>query len=150
MPIREIYAGDRLRGGEGCRLEVVHPPRRGVLGSENANSVVLAVEYRGRRLLLPGDLSSPGLDDVLAEEPWPCDVLMAPHHGSRASDPPGLAAWCRPRWVVISGTVRFDPASTTEAYRATGGQVLHTGRVGAVLVGVDDRRISVVGFAPSK
>ena len=150
VPIREIYAGDRLRGGEGCRLEVLHPPRRGVLGDDNANSIVLAVEYRGRRLLLPGDLASPGLEDILAEEPWPCDVLMAPHHGSRASDPPGLAAWCRPRWVVISGTVRFDPAATTEAYRATGGQVLHTGRVGAVLVGVDDRRISVVGFAPAK
>ncbi len=150
VPIREIYAGDRLRGGEGCRIEVVHPPRRGVVGSENANSIVLAVEYRGRRLLLPGDLSSPGLDDVLAEEPWPCDVLMAPHHGSRASDPPGLAAWCRPRWVVISGTVRFDPASTTEIYRGAGGEVLHTGRVGAVLVAIDDRRIAVRGFAPTK
>jgi competence protein ComEC len=150
VPIREIYAGDRLRGGAGCRLEVLHPPRRGVLGDDNANSIVLAAEYRGRRLLLPGDLASPGLDDVLAEEPWPCDVLMAPHHGSRASDPPGLAAWCRPRWVVISGTVRFDPASTTEAYRGAGGEVLHTGRVGAVLVGIDDRRISVAGFAPTK
>jgi competence protein ComEC len=150
VPIREIYAGDQLRGGGGCRLEVLHPPRRGVLGDDNANSIVLAVEYRGRRLLLPGDLSSPGLDDVLAEEPWPCDVLMAPHHGSRNSDPPGLAAWCRPRWVVISGTVRFDPASTTEVYRGAGGQVLHTGRVGAVLVGIDDRRITVAGFAPPK
>ena len=31
------------------RIEVLHPPRRGVLGSDNANSIVLAIEYQGRR-----------------------------------------------------------------------------------------------------
>jgi competence protein ComEC len=47
------------------------------------------VEYQGRRLLLPGDLESPGLDELLAESPLDCDVLLAPHHGSLQSDPPG-------------------------------------------------------------
>ena len=45
---------------------------------DNANSLVLAVEYRGRRIVLPGDLESPGLDDMLAEEPRPCEVLDGP------------------------------------------------------------------------
>ena len=49
---------------------MLHPPRKGVLGSDNANSIVLAIEFQGRRLLLTGDLESPGLDDVLAEEPY--------------------------------------------------------------------------------
>ena len=87
---------------------MLHPPRRGILGSDNANSLVLAVEYRGRRIVLPGDLESPGLDDMLAEEPRRCEVLMAPHHGSRKSNSPGLAAWCRPRWVVFSGDGRWN------------------------------------------
>lgn len=89
VPLHEVWSGDHLRGGGGARLEILHPPRRGVLGSDNANSIVLAIEYEGRRLLLTGDLESPGLDDVIAEVPYHCDVLLAPHHGSAYSDPPG-------------------------------------------------------------
>ena len=103
VPLDEVWSGDRLRSGGGARIEVLHPPRGGVLGSDNANSIVLAIEYQGRRLLLTGDLESPGLDDVMAEEPYDCDVLLAPHHGSASSDPPGFAAWSTPEWTVVSG-----------------------------------------------
>lgn len=89
VPIREISAGDQLRSTADCTLAVLHPPARGTLGSDNSNSIVLEVNYRGRRLLLPGDLESPGLDELLAEEPRDCDVVLAPHHGSAHSDPPG-------------------------------------------------------------
>jgi competence protein ComEC len=89
VAVREVWSGDRLRVGGGATVEVLHPPRRGVLGSDNANSIVLAIEYQGRRLLLTGDLESPGLDDVIAEQPYDCDVVLAPHHGSPSSDPPG-------------------------------------------------------------
>lgn len=143
VPVREIFAGDRLEGGEGCRIEVLHPPRRGVIGEDNANSIVLAIEHRGRRILLPGDLESPGLDDVLAEEPWDCDLLLAPHHGSRRSNPPGLAAWCRPEWVVISGSLDSYQPETAATYRAAGAQVLVTAEVGAVTLRVDPRGMSV-------
>ena len=60
VPLREIRSGDRLRVGGGCLIDVLHPPHRGVLGSDNANSIVLAIEFDGHRLLLPGDLESPG------------------------------------------------------------------------------------------
>jgi competence protein ComEC len=89
VPIREIWSGDQLRMGPDVTIDVLHPPRRGIIGSDNANSVTLGVEYAGRRVLLPGDLESPGIDDVMAERPYDCDVLLAPHHGSRRSDPPG-------------------------------------------------------------
>lgn len=134
VPLREIAAGDRLRAGADCLLEVLHPPRRGVLGSDNANSIVLAVEYLGRRLLLPADLDSPGMEDVTAEEPWTCDVLLAPHHGSWQSNQARLAAWSRPRWVVVSGDRRVAPQTALDAYRALGSRVLHTGTDGAVRV----------------
>jgi hypothetical protein len=39
-------------------------------------------------------MEDPGLD---------CDIVLAPHHGSELSDPPGFAAWCTPEWVVMSG-----------------------------------------------
>jgi competence protein ComEC len=89
VPLAVIASGDRLQSADDCSIEVLHPPRRGLVGSDNANSIVLAIEFQSRRLLFTGDLESPGLDDVLAEEPYDCDLLMAPHHGSRFSDPPG-------------------------------------------------------------
>lgn len=146
VPLREIRAGDRLSGGDGCLIEVLHPPPRGVLGRDNANSIVLDVQYGGHRVLLPGDLESPGLDDLMAEEPTDYDVLLAPHHGSGQSNPPGLAAWSTPEWVVISGSRRWDPRPVEAAYRAAGSRVLHTADVGAVSVRIDAEGVRADGF----
>jgi competence protein ComEC len=150
VPVREIFANDRLRGGQRCLIEVLHPPRRGVLGNDNANSLVLAIEYGGRRILLPGDLEPPGLDAVLAEEPWDCDVLLAPHHGSGRSNPPGLARWSAPEWVVVSGSLNDYEPDTEATYRAAGGEVLHTGRVGAVRVVIEKGGLEVSSYLESR
>jgi competence protein ComEC len=146
VPIKSIHSGQRLSAGAGCLIEVLHPPRRGLSGSDNANSIVLAVQYAGRQILLPGDLESPGLEDVLAERPWDCDVLLAPHHGSRLSNPQGLADWCRPEWVVISGGRASDVSDVEQSYRAGGSQVLHTADAGAVAVTIERGEIEVHSF----
>jgi competence protein ComEC len=143
VPLGEVWSGDRLRSAGGARIEVLHPPRGGVLGSDNANSIVLAIEYQGRRLLLTGDLESPGLDDVMAEEPYDCDVLLAPHHGSAFSDPPGFAGWSTPEWTVISGGWRDRPEGVADAYAARGSRVLHTATSGAVRVSIVDGQMDV-------
>jgi competence protein ComEC len=134
VPIRELSAGDVLKTGDDVRIEVLHPPRRGVLGSDNANSLVLVVEYAGRRVLLPGDLETPGLEDVMAEEPLDVDVCMAPHHGSARSSPAGFAAWCTPEVVVISGGSTHEAREATAAYEKANCRVLHTAVTGAVRV----------------
>lgn len=145
VAIATIAAGDRLRTGDDCHIEVRHPTRAGVLGSDNANSVVLAIEYAGRRILLTGDLETPGLEAVLAEESYDCDVLLAPHHGSLRSNPSGMAEWSRPEWVVVSGGHEVDPRILT-AYRHGGAHVLHTAAVGAVIVDIDAQAMRVSTF----
>lgn len=139
VPLREIHANDRLWGGKGCRIEVLHPPRRGILGGDNANSIVLDVRYLGGRILLCGDLQPPGLEQLLEEDPLDCDVVLAPHHGSLRSNPPGLAQWSTPQWVVISGGRRRNLGRVRAAYRAVGSQVLHTADTGAVAATIDAR-----------
>ncbi|MGA2035462.1 MAG: ComEC/Rec2 family competence protein, partial [Thermoguttaceae bacterium] len=142
-PIRVLSCGDRLCGGAQCRLKVLHPPDPGVLGTDNANSLVLLVEHLGHRILLTGDLEPPGLDDVLAEEPLDCDILAVPHHGSRRSDPVRLAAWSRPRWAVVSASRRWNLAPVEAIYRAAGAQVLETPDTGAItaLLGAEGARV---------
>jgi competence protein ComEC len=121
-----------LHVGREVTVQVFHPPPHGILGTDNANSVTVGVEYAGRRILLPGDLEPPGLNDVMAEEPYDCDVLLAPHHGSRRSDPPGFAAWSRPEWVVLSGGGGELPAPVIRTYEQAGARVFVTDESGAV------------------
>jgi len=146
VPCQAIQAGDLLDGGEDCTIEVLHPAAGGIEGGDNANSVVLSVDYAGRRVLLPGDLQPPGLEELLAQLPIPCDVLLAPHHGSRRSNPPGLAAWCLPKWIVVSGSPPDDRAALDATYAEAGGQTLYTSETGAVFVNIDAEGVRVRTF----
>jgi len=143
VPLREALAGDRLRSTGGCRIEVLHPTTQRPAASDNANSIVLAVEYQGRRILLTGDLESPGMDDVIAESPLDCDVILAPHHGSARSDPPGFAAWSTPEWVVVSGGHSDDRPEVSAAYVRHHARVLNTAQCGAVRVQISAGRLEV-------
>ena len=83
-------------------ITVLPPPGNRRFDSDNQNSIVLLIEYAGRRILLTGDLERDGLQRLLATQPGNVDILLAPHHGSQAANPPELAAWANPNWVVVS------------------------------------------------
>jgi competence protein ComEC len=153
VPIREIYAGQRLASeNSDTNIEVLHPPRRGVLGSDNANSIVLAIEHAGRRVLLTGDLESPGLEDLLAEEPLDCDLILAPHHGSPRSNPGDFAQWSTPQYVVISGSRGLAdlPAieSVKHSFRLRGAEVFHTAEDGCVRLEIGGGDVVVTSHRP--
>ena len=137
VPVHEVRAGDRLRAGQGCAVEVLHPPRYGVLGSDNANSIVLAVDYQGREVLLPGDLESPGWTTCwprsrgIATCCWPRTTAAA------RAIVPELAKWCTPACVVISGDGRWNLPEIDATYQAVGSRVLHTFDDGAIQVRIN-------------
>ena len=110
--IEFIYAGDRVESGPNVAIEVLHPPPEGMPGRDNANSVVLAVEHAGKRILLTGDLEPPGSQALLNELPLHCDVLlcrtMAAPTACRRPLPIG------PRRI----TLWLPAASTTDAFAA--------------------------------
>jgi competence protein ComEC len=143
VPLRELAAGDRLWPQADVAIGVLHPPVHGEQGSDNANSLVLRVDYQGRTLLLPGDLEAAGLQRLLNQPPLDSDIVMAPHHGSARSNPVGFAAWARPEWVVISGDAGHDAREVRDAYRAAGSRTLHTAKRGAVQFVIDAKGIDV-------
>ena len=147
VPLREVFEGDRLLVGPDCSIRILHPPRHGVLGRDNANSVVVLVECYGRRILLTGDLEPPGLDDLLAESPLACDVLLVPHHGSAQSEPESLAQWSTPRWAIFSADRRWDIRPVEAAYRKVGARALHTAETGAITFSIDPAGIDVQSMA---
>ncbi|WP_131282382.1 ComEC/Rec2 family competence protein [Blastopirellula marina] len=145
IPLATLQAGDRLAVGADVSVFVLHPTARGVLGSDNANSLVLLIEAFGRRLLLPGDLETPGLEGVLREEPIDCDLVMAPHHGSAGSDPARFLAWSNPEIVVVSGSVSDRQRATAQTIDF-GAQVWHTAKSGSVTVRVTDYGIAAFPY----
>jgi competence protein ComEC len=133
VPLRVVKAGDRLSAGD-VEMEVLHPPPVGPAGNENARSLVLLVRHAGHTILLTGDLEGPGLERVLKMPSIPVDVLMAPHHGSRAANTPGLAMWARPQVVVSCEGLPRGEVRPPEPYSAGGARFLGTWPHGAVIV----------------
>ncbi len=154
VPVRLAAAGDEILADPRVRLQVLHPPPQADYSDDNAASLVLMVEYAGRRILLTGDLEEDGLRQVLSDpiEPTePVDVLLAPHHGSAGANTSELARWANPQHVVISAGGRRISASTLESYQSIA-VVHHTHEVGAVRVVIDadgDLRLTTAatGFA---
>ena len=130
--ILQLARGDRIRLGEHVNLDVLHPPRHIEFGSDNANSVTLGAQFGDLRLLLPGDLEGAGLNAVLNQDAWDCDILLAPHHRSVRSNPPRFAQWSTPEWVIISGGNDARTADVVETYQNCGARVFRTERTGAV------------------
>jgi len=123
IPLKVVTAGETLRFGPDCIARVLHPPPAiDPEADDNQTSLVLAVESAPRRVLLPGDIEGAAVDSLLAEGVPACDVMLAPHHGSRTSLPPRLAEAVRPRLVLVSGVVRGGWEEVRRSYEATGGR----------------------------
>ncbi|HVW01947.1 MAG TPA: ComEC/Rec2 family competence protein, partial [Planctomycetaceae bacterium] len=48
VPVRLLWKGDRLRNNSSATIEVLHPKATGRYPDDNANSIVLRIEYGGR------------------------------------------------------------------------------------------------------
>jgi competence protein ComEC len=79
----------------------------------------------------------------MAELPYDCDVLLAPHHGSRRSDPPGFAAWSSPEWVVISGGGGDEVRPVVQTYRNAGADVFRTNERGTIQFSISEDEMRV-------
>ncbi len=149
--VRALVAAARARGVrfgapralviDGVALAALAPRWAGALAadplaSENDNSLVLRVEYGGRRLLFAGDVEQAGEAALAGTGPGSVDLLKVPHHGSRTSSSDELLEALRPRWAVASlaagNRYRFPHPDVVARYRARGIALYRTDRDGAV------------------
>jgi competence protein ComEC len=133
-----------VRAGQRWRLSALWP--RDAVGEcdDNDRSVVVSVEFAGRRVLLGGDIEAraeAALVGAVGREALAADVVSAPHHGSRTSSSPPFVAATSPRVVVASAgqgnRYGFPTAETRERYRRIGARFLTTAVDGAVRVRID-------------
>ena len=140
VEVQLLQAGDVMRLGESVVLRVLNPGGWPPAEDDNANSLVVQVEYGGRKLLLTGDVEGEGQRWMFERErPRRVDVVMAPHHGGRLANPPEFATWCRPKMVLVSCSDRVDYDRLRETYAGARG-LYWTSLDGAVTV-----RVSAMG-----
>jgi len=143
IQVREVSQEDKLLYPEGG-ISILHPPRTRLSGSDNANSLVLQVNFEGRDFLLPGDLEPPGTEAVTnLPRPTAGGVMMAPHHGSLTAKTQSMLDWARPSVVVVSGGERAKNPKVQTLLQNRGSRVFVTAKHGAVNVTIarDDIRI---------
>ena len=154
IPLRRLRAGERFELG-GARFSVLLAGDHGTGREERPNerSLVLAVDYAGRRLLLTGDAGE-ATERVLLRRyggALRSDVLKVGHHGSRFSTTPEFLAAVAPDVALVP--VRADPRrglpddGVLERLRRSGAAVYRTDETGAVTVAIGpDGRMSVSTF----
>ena len=154
VPIQVVRAGEAFAIDPLCRVRVLHAagddhgvdPR----ADDNESSLVLAVESAGRRVLLTGDIEGAALADFVASRPEVCDVLVAPHHGSRTTLPADIGVVTRPEWVLVSGPGGRGWPEVQAAYEAASGRdaaVLRTGGVGAIALELTADGVTAAQFS---
>jgi len=113
IPIHLLQAEDRLLpkrtakqnpAKQNPELQILYPPPNISPRSDNATSLVLLMEFAGRRILLTGDLEKEGLQDVLALPAVKTDILLSPHHGGRVANVLQLYEWSNPDYAVVSSS----------------------------------------------
>lgn len=161
VPVRLVARGDAMRFGA-ATVEVLYPPPSssstdegaadaGALPSGNDDSVVLRVRYGTRCFLLTGDIER-GAEGALvaAGDELRCDVLKVAHHGSRTSSTVPFVAAARPAFAVVSvglaSPFGHPDAAVVERWRASGAQVLQTGRRGTISFTTDGHDLRVETF----
>ena len=136
-----------VRVQAGVQLDVLAPVTGGIeaadpVRSVNDNSLVLALEYRGRRILFAGDVEREG-EDALVEAGagrLRADVVKVPHHGSPTSSSERFVQATQAALAVIScgrgNTFGFPSSAVVARWRAAGARVARTDE-GSVTVVID-------------
>jgi competence protein ComEC len=123
------------RGGAVAEWFLVDP---GPLAKTNDREIVASLAFAGRRILLPGDLESDGVDAlVAARRPLPVDVLILPHHGLDNGQVDRLLDATHPSIAIASNGERYSIARTESKLRARGLRLLTTRDLGTLRVRIE-------------
>jgi len=121
----------------------------------NNNSLVMKVSFGRVSFLFPGDITTKAEKELvrLSGADLACDVLLAPHHGSRSSSSQSFLTNAKPDVVVISAgwknRFRFPHSTVLEAYQKRGCRILRTDRCGAIMLTTDGNRLSAQTVIPA-
>ncbi len=156
IPRQMVHAGMHTQVGA-VRLTFLWPPPKATPTGTNDDSLVLRIDYGRRSFLLTGDIEIRAEQALVAAgAPLACDVVKAPHHGSRSSSSEAFitatqaahVVFSAPRWSPF-GHPHPDVVNRYTSLLPRAGQ-WHTGRDGAITFETDGETLSVSGYAAQR
>lgn len=136
VPVRILHDGDH------AEIDNANFRIRQLTASDNAEdnelSLIVEIQYRNKRILLPGDLEGPGSIQLLRKI-GAVDLLVSPHHGSLAANDAAVADAIHPEYVVVSARDTQNRQQLEEIY-AGSRSVLFTSGAGAVTARLSEKR----------
>ncbi|MCA9040735.1 MAG: DNA internalization-related competence protein ComEC/Rec2 [Planctomycetaceae bacterium] len=137
IPVRLVQAGDELLLDNTVTSRVLYPEAQTRLHQDNDHSLVLFIEYAGRRILLTGDLEPEGQQHLqhLLNSRLSVDVLTSPHHGAREANSRLFFEQFSPRITTVSSN-DYSPQRAQEMQEANpeGEAIYFTRRDGAIRI----------------
>ena len=150
VSVHLIGRGDSLRFGP-VIADVLWPMRNDSTDapSNNDDSIVLRLRFNERTILLTGDIESLAEETILAtRDDLRSDVVKVAHHGSKTSSTQDFISATHPQLALIS--VGLDSPfghprpEIVERWRASGAQILTTGRSGTITISTDGHELKTV------
>jgi competence protein ComEC len=119
--------------------------------SGNNDSIVLRLQCGGRTILMTGDVEKEGEAAILSSQSdLRSDIVKVAHHGSKTSSTAAFVVATSPRHAIISVglTSMFGHPNkeVVERWKASGAQVMTTGRSGTITVSTDGKDLRVDTF----
>lgn len=100
-----LKAGDYIHFSSGLQIEIMAPVEEmnNTGADSNNNSLVIQMEYLGKKILLTGDMEAEEMESILDRgADWNSDFIKIPHHGGKGSLDTAWFDSTNPRAVFVS------------------------------------------------
>lgn len=152
IPIFYVGEGDHLQDGE-VEIQWLSPANDNQKEDKNDNSQVFFLTYKQFRGIFTGDMGEEREEELLSQLS-PCTFLKVGHHGSKYSSSNPFLECVKPKYSAISygvGNRYGHPTKEAlERIEQVGSQIYETGKVGAIFMETDGRKIRVYGYCEQK
>ena len=149
-----LHRGCRIKLDDDIYLDVIYPEvesdetYKNILENEeeeNKISLVMKVEYKGKTLLVTGDIDEEGETELINKygSELECDIMKVPHHGSKYSSSEDFVKTVNPKLSVFQvGRNNYGHPSEEAISRYTqrGTKIARNDRDGAVGLIINDNK----------
>jgi len=155
--VQAVSAGSSTIVGD-VKVAVLSPPTSPILGTrspENENSIILLITYRGKSILLTGDVEEAGEQELLRSAQLDIrniSLLKVAHHGSDSSSTPDFVRRTHPGTAFVSCGKRnrygHPSAAVISRLERIGTQIYRTDQCGMLEWKSDGQREAIATMLP--
>ena len=146
VTIKKFEQGDKFRFDE-VTFRILAPQKTREIASENNDSIVLLMQYKGVKSLFVGDLEKEGEEKLIKiYKDLDIDILKLGHHGSKTSSTEEFIKATSPKIALISVGNRFKSVPSKEVLerlKNVGAKIYRTDQNGEIDIIIENDTIRV-------